>query len=62
VNVDAHLDVDDKAAGLDPEVSLPKSITRFLTLLTITAKTSPRKQDSFVNFAKSIILTSDQYI
>jgi hypothetical protein len=32
VNVDAHLDVDDEAVGLDHEVSQPQSITCFLIL------------------------------
>jgi hypothetical protein len=62
VNANAHLDVDDKTVGLDPEVSQLESITQFLTLPTITARTNPRKRDLLVNFAKSIILTSDQYI
>jgi hypothetical protein len=62
VNVDTHPDVDNKAASLDPEVSQSESITRFLTLPTITTRENPRERDPLVNFVKSIILIYDRYV
>ena len=52
----------DEAAGLDPAIMEPQSLTRFLTLPTVTARINPKKRDPIVNFAKSVILTSNQYI
>jgi hypothetical protein len=53
-----------EAAGLDPIVSTPQSITHFLALPTITAKANPRRHcvDPVVDFMKSIMLTSDVYL
>ena len=62
MNVDAHSDVDDKATRLNPEVPQLKSIIWIQTLPTVTTRRNPRKRDPLVNFAKSIIMTSDQYM
>jgi hypothetical protein len=53
----------EEAVGLDPTVSTPESIMRFLTLPTITAK-APRRRfiDPVVDFTKSVMLTSDIYV
>jgi hypothetical protein len=37
-------------------------MTRFLMLPTVTTRINPKKRDPIVNFAKSVILTSDQYV
>jgi hypothetical protein len=39
----------------------PPSITKFLTLPTIIAQINPKTKDPIVNFAKSLIFTSNQY-
>jgi hypothetical protein len=54
--------MEDEAIALDPEVSEPHSMTTFLTLPTMTARANPAKKDPIINFAKSIVLTSDQYV
>ena len=58
---DCDLSSDEEIAGLDPEVEEPKSITKFLQLATVSARTGRRKLDPVVDFAKSIILTSAAY-
>lgn len=55
---DCDLGSDEEIAGLDPEVEEPDSITKFLQLPTVSARTSTKKRDPVVDFAKSIILTS----
>ena len=52
-----------EAVGLDPTVSTPESITRFLTFPTITAR-APRRRfiDPVVDFTKSVMLTSVIYV
>jgi flagellar biosynthesis GTPase FlhF len=63
VNVDStDPRVEEEAAGLDPEVAKPHSLTRFLTLPTVIARANPSKKDPIINFAKSIVLTFDQYV
>jgi hypothetical protein len=54
----------EEAAGLDPTMSIPESITQFLTLPTITVRVNPqtRLTDPVVDFTKSSILTSDGYL
>jgi hypothetical protein len=39
----------------------PESLTRFLTLPTITARANPRRRDPILDFTQSKILTSDEY-
>jgi hypothetical protein len=56
---DENPDLCDEVAGLDPAIMVPHSMTRFLTLPTITARINPNKRDPIVNFAKSVILTLD---
>ena len=53
----------EEVVGLDPTISNPESITRFLTLPTITAR-APRRRliDPIVDFSKSVMLTSDSYV
>ena len=46
----------------DPEIQSLESITCFLTLPSITPQVSQRHQDPIMDFTKSIILTSDEYI
>jgi hypothetical protein len=48
-------------AGVDIAEGEPESITRFLTLPTITARASSRRKDPLLDFTKSKILTSDEY-
>ena len=53
----------EEAAGLDPTVSNPESITQFLTLPTITRRVPRRRlNDPIMDFTKSIILTSESYM
>lgn len=59
---DADPDVEEEAARLEQGILEPQSITRFLTLPSLTKRINPKKWDPIVNFAKLIILTSDQYI
>ena len=53
----------EEVVGLDPTVSNPDSITCFLTLPTITVR-APRRRliDPIMDFSKSVILTSDNYV
>jgi hypothetical protein len=53
-----------EAAGLDPAVTTPESITQFLTLPTITARANPHKRlmDPVVDYTKSVMLTSNAYL
>ena len=48
-------------AGVDIAEGEPESITRFLTLPTITARASSRRKDPLLDFTQSKILTSDEY-
>jgi hypothetical protein len=59
---DTDPNIDEEAAGLDPAISEPQSMTRFFTLPTVIARINPKRGDPIVNFAKSINLTSDQYV
>ena len=59
---DKNPDLRDEAAGLNPDIIEPHSLTRFLTLPTVTTRINPKKQDPIVNFAKSVILILDQYV
>lgn len=47
---------------MDPKVSHPDSITRFLNMPTITKRNKPNTKDPIVNFPKFVILTSEEYI
>jgi hypothetical protein len=44
-------------AGLDPGIIEPESITRFLTLPTVTPRTKSKFRDPILDFTKSHILT-----
>jgi hypothetical protein len=59
---DTDPNIDEEAAGLNPAISKPQSSTRFLMLLTVTTRINPKRGDPLVNFKKSIILASDQYV
>ena len=48
-------------ARLELDEGEPESITRFLTLPTITARANPRRRDPILDFTQSKILTSDEY-
>jgi hypothetical protein len=54
--------LDDEIAGMDNDDDEPKSITRFLTLPTVMQWCNPHTKDPVVDFLKSVILTSDQYV
>jgi hypothetical protein len=54
--------LDDEIIGMDNDDDEPKSITRFLTLPIVMQRCNPRTKDPVVDFSKSIILTSDQYV
>ena len=54
--------LNDEITGLDNDGNEPESITCFLTLPTITQRCNPHTKDPIVDFSKSVILTSDQYI
>jgi hypothetical protein len=54
--------LDNKIASMENDGDEPKSITCFLTLPTIMQQCNPRTKDPTVDFLKSVILTSDQYI
>jgi hypothetical protein len=54
--------LDDEIAGMDNDGDEPESITRFLTLPIVTQDCNPRMKDPVVDFSKSVILTSDQYV
>jgi hypothetical protein len=47
---------------LERPLSEPQSLMKLLTLPTITTRIDSKEKDPIVNFAKSVILTSDQYI
>jgi hypothetical protein len=52
----------DEISGLADDVKHAQSITRFLTLPIVTQRSNPRNRDPVVDFTKSVILTSDQYL
>jgi hypothetical protein len=63
--VDPHCsnpEVEEVVGCLDPDVSHPDSITRFLILPIVTQHSHVYSKDPVVNFAKSVILTSDEYV
>ena len=45
-----------------PEVKNPKSITTFLTLSAVAPRTPSRRRDPIMDFTKSVMLTSDEYV
>ena len=49
-------------ATIDNAKGEPDSITRFLTLPTIAARASSKRKDPLLDFTKSKILTSDEYL
>jgi hypothetical protein len=51
-----------EVVGLEVEAAAVGSITQFLTLPTVAARVSRRSKDPIMDFSKSIMLTSDQYI
>jgi hypothetical protein len=50
-----------EVAGLDPAVQEVESITRFLTLPTVTARSKPKFRDPILDFTTSHILTSEEF-
>ena len=62
ITVDGDPALKEQAASADPEVLELQSITTFLTLPIVTARANLGKKDPIINFAKSIVLTSDQYL
>ena len=59
---DSDVGVDEDIAGLEPNDEEPSSITQFLQLPTVTARTSGKRKDPIIEFSKSIIITSCQYM
>lgn len=55
----ADLEVFELIGGLDPSVEEPTSITRFLTLPTVTQQRHTKIRDPIFDFYLSKILTSD---
>jgi hypothetical protein len=55
------LEVADEIGGVDPAVDEPDSITRFLTLPTVTRQRHTKIRDPIFDFAQSKILTSEEY-
>ena len=55
-------DVPDDIGIVDPDVECLNSITRFLTLSTMTPRVSYKHRDPIIDFTKSIMLTSDEYM
>lgn len=54
--------VDSELANLELDAGAePESLTRFLTLPTITPRANPRRRDPILDFTQSKILTSDEY-
>jgi hypothetical protein len=51
-----------EVVGLEAEAAAVGSITQFLTLATVATRVSRRSKDPIMDFSKSIMLTSDQYI
>ena len=47
---------------LDTDIEEPQSITRFLQLPSVTTRTSGKRKDPIIEFTKSIIITSRQYV
>jgi hypothetical protein len=58
----SELDSVGEATNTDCPTPEAPSVTKFLTLPTITARINTKRKDPIVNFAKSLIRTSDQYI
>jgi hypothetical protein len=52
----------DEVIGLEDNPDGVDSITRFLTLPTVAARVNARHRDPIMDFSKSIMLTSEQYI
>lgn len=52
----------DEVIGLEANPNDVESITRFLTLPTVAARVNARHRDPIMDFSKSIMLTSEQYI
>ena len=60
----SELKFSEDIGGLEPNCTNPQSITSFLSLPTITQRSNPRRctSDPIVNFSKSILLTSEDYM
>ena len=56
------LEASSKVVGLEAEAAAMGSITQFLTLPTVATRVSRWSKDPIMDFSKSIMLTSDQYI
>ena len=52
----------EEVLGLEADPDDVESITRFLTLPTVAQRVNARQRDPIMDFSKSIMLTSDQYI
>ena len=52
----------EEIAVVDLDVENPESITTFLTLPTATPRVTSRRHDPIIDFTKSVMLTSDEYI
>ncbi|KAG0574625.1 hypothetical protein KC19_VG277500 [Ceratodon purpureus] len=61
-NDDSYVVPEEDIATLDLATEEAQSITRFLELPKVTARTSGRRKDPIVEFAKSVIITSHEYI
>jgi hypothetical protein len=51
----------EEIAGLDPAIEEVDSMTRFLTLPTVTKRSKPKFRDPILDFTKSHILTSEEF-
>ena len=59
-----ELELSEDIVRLEPNCTKPQSITSFLSLPTITQRSNPRRRtfDPIVNFSKSVLLTSKDYM
>lgn len=51
-----------EVVGFEADAAVEGSITQFLTLPTVAARVNRRSKDPIMDFSKSIMLTSEQYI
>ena len=58
----ADPDVPDEMGSIDPDVEAVQSSTRFLTLPSLTRRVNRNPRDPMIDFTKSIMLTSDEYV
>ena len=52
----------EEICAVDSNIKNPESIIRFLTLLTVVPRATSRRRDSIMDFIKSVMLTSEEYV